>query len=186
MKTVFIFSFFAITISSILFFFIPSSLNIFAFSGETFFKGQIWRLITYPLVHVGLTHLIENIIALVITALLAYEFGLRGKHFIIVFLLSGIIIALTDAFLFPAILIAGLSLGIYAVLGSLSIKGSNFIPKYILIPLLGFSVFLKYIFEAFSIESLKQSLFHISGFVTGIAVFYLLIKIRKKKKILQG
>jgi membrane associated rhomboid family serine protease len=185
-KFIIIASFLVIIFSCIAFFFVPSSLSILSFSGKTFFGGEVWRLATYPFAHVNLMHLIENIIALLTTVSLAYEFGLRGKEFITVFLLSGIVIALAEAFLFPVIIIAGLSLGIYAVLGSLSIKGSNFIPKYILIPLLGISVFLKYLFTGVSKESLQQSLFHFAGFVSGIAVFYLLIKTRKKKKILQG
>ena len=186
MKRIFILSLIVIVISLIFFFLIPDSLHLFAFSGETFFKGQIWRLITFPFVHISSTHLIENIIALTITSLLALEFGLRGIHFIGVFLLSGIIIALAEAFLFPVILIAGLSVGIYAVLGSLSLKGSNFIPKFILVPLLGSSVFLKYFFSISDKKVLSISLFHFSGFVAGIAVFYLFIKLKKKKRVLQA
>lgn len=184
-KAVFIFSFLIIVISCIAFFFITSSLVIFSFSGETFFKGQVWRLITYPFAHVNLMHLIENIIALSITALLAYELELKGKQFIIVFSLSGIIIALAEAFLFPTLLIAGLSVGIYALLGSLSIKRSNFISRSVLMPLVGLSVFLKYLFSMFDKELLSSSLFHFSGFITGMGIFYLLIKLKKKKRILQ-
>ena len=83
-------------------------------------------------------------------------------------------------------LIAGLSAGIYALLGSLSIQGSNFIPKYILIPMLGFSPFFKYIFIPFSTKELTQSAFHFLGFLVGIAVFCLIHVPMKKKKILQG
>lgn len=184
-RIIFIVSVLLIAVSCITFFFIPLSLDIFSFSGETFFKGEVWRLITYPFAHVSLTHLIENIIALLTTTAIAYQFDLQGKHFIMVFFLSGLVIALADAFLFPVILIAGLSMGIYALLGSLSIKGSNFIPKFVLVPLLGLSAFLKYIFSVFNREALKSSSFHFAGFVTGIAVFYLLIKLKKKKRILQ-
>ena len=146
MKQIFILSIIIVVMSLIAFFLIPDSLNIFSFSGETFFKGQLWRLITFPFAHIGLSHLIENFVALAITSLLAFELGLRGKEFIGIFLLSGILIALADSFLFPTILIAGLSMGIYAVLGSL---------------------------------------FHLAGFLTGISIFYLFIKLKKKPRILQ-
>ena len=185
MKQIFILTLIILIMSLAAFFLIQNSLNIFAFSGETFFGGQVWRLITFPFAHIGLSHLIENIIALAVTSLLAFELGLRGKEFIGVFLLSGIIVALADAFLFPTILIAGLSLGIYATLGSISIKGSNFIPKFIFVPLLGVSAFLKYLFSAFDKQLLQSSLFHLSGFVIGIALFYLFVKLKKKKRILQ-
>ena len=106
MKQIFILSVIIIIMSLIAFFLIPNSLNIFSFSGETFFQGQVWRLLTFPFTHIGLSHLVENIVALTVTLLLAFELGLRGKEFIAVFLLSGIVIALMDAFLFPALLIA--------------------------------------------------------------------------------
>ncbi len=184
MKQVFILSA-IIVIISIIFFFISNALSLFSFSGETFFRGEFWRLITFPFVHINSAHLIENIIALAVMSLLAFEFGLKGIDFIGVFLLSGIIIALADSFLFPTILIAGLSMGIYAVLGSLSIKGSNFIPKYALVPLLGLSAFLKYLFNVFDKQLLQSSSFHFSGFAIGIALFYLFAKLKKKKRILQ-
>lgn len=182
---VFIIAGMIVVISSIVFFLVPNSLTLFSFSGETFFNWELWRLITFSFTHVNLNHLVENVVAIGITSFLALEFGLTGKYFLYCFLLSSILVALTEAFLFPAIIIAGASLGIYAILGALSIKGSNFIPKYILVPLLGLSVFVKYLFSAFSMDLLKQSLFHFSGFASGIAILYLFTKLKRKKKILQ-
>jgi len=180
MKQVFVLSFIVIAISSGIFFLMPGALQLFSFSGETFFKGEVWRLITFSFTHVNLSHLIENIVALGIISLLAFEFGLKGKYFIYCFLLSSILVALADGFLFPALIIAGASLGIYSVLGSLSIKGSNFIPKPVLVPLFGLSAL--GVFH----RDLVQSLLHFSGFISGICIFYLLIKIKKKPRILQG
>ena len=185
MKKIFILSMILVAMSLIAFFLIPNSLAIFSFSGNTFFSGEVWRLLTFPFAHIGLSHLIENIIALAVTSLLAFELGLRGKEFIGVFLLSGIVIALADSFLFPTLLIAGLSVGIYAALGSLSISGPKFIPRFILVPLLGLSAFIKYLFSAFNEQALSSSLFHFAGFVTGISIFYIFIKLKKKPRILQ-
>lgn len=182
---VFIISGIIVVLSCIIFFLFPSSLTIFSFSGEMFFNGEVWRIVTFPFTHINLNHLVENVVAISITSFLALEFGLTGKYFLYCFLLSSILVALTEAFLFPAIIIAGASLGIYAILGALSIKGSNFIPKYILVPLLGLSVFIKYLFSAFSMDLLKQSLFHFSGFVYGIAILYLFTNLKRKKKVLQ-
>lgn len=185
MEKIFTLSMILVAMSLTAFFLIPNSLFIFAFSGETFFTGEVWRLLTFPFAHISLSHLIENIIALAVTSLLAFELGLRGKEFIGVFLLSGIIIALADSFLFPTLLIAGLSVGIYALLGSLSITGPKFIPRFVLIPLLASSAFIKYLFGAFTKEVLSSSLFHFAGFVTGISIFYIFIKLKKKPRILQ-
>jgi membrane associated rhomboid family serine protease len=166
------------------FFLVPNSLALFSFSGEFLFKGEVWRLLTFPFVHVNLDHFIENMVALGITSLLAFELGLRGTHFMYCFLLSGIIIALSDAFLFPSFVIAGASLGIYAVLGQISIQGSNFIPKFVLIPLLGLSVFVKNLFSGFMPDLLNQSLFHFAGFAAGLGLFFA-FRIKAKKRILQ-
>jgi membrane associated rhomboid family serine protease len=168
----------------ITFFLVPNSLALFSFSGKFLFQGEVWRLLTFPFAHVNLNHLIENIVALGITSLLAFELGLRGTNFIYCFLLSSFIVALSDAFLFPSYVIAGASLGIYAVLGQISIQGSNFIPKFVLIPLLGLSAFIKNLFSGFMPDLLQQSLFHFSGFIIGIGLFYA-FRIKAKKRILE-
>ena len=188
MKQVFALSMGIIITNSLIFFIIPNSSSLFAFSGQTFFSGEIWRLITFPFAHVNLGHLLENIVALSLTTLLAFELGLKGNDFFCCFILSGILIALPEGLLFPSLLIAGSSLGIYAVLGSLSIKGSNFISKYVLVPILGSSIFFKHIFdmiihpEYITTQTSIQSAFHFSGFLAGIFVFHLLVGLRKKRR----
>ena len=184
MKKIFIITSLLVLISFVLFF-IPNILSVFSFSGESFFKGEIWRLVTFSFVHVSLSHLIENVIALLIVTLLAYELGLKGKQLLVCFFLSAAIIAFIEAFFFPTLVIAGLSLGIYAVLGSITIKGSKFISKFITIPIIGLSIFIKYFFSAFEDSYMKQAYFHFAGFITGIAVFYLLMKLKKKRRVLQ-
>jgi len=171
-----------IAISLTVFLLIPNALETLAFSGQEFLGGEVWRIITFSFVHISWTHLIENIITLIVTALLSYEFGLRGKHFIYTFVLSGVLIALSQVMLAPLIILAGASLGIYAVLGSISIKGSTLISEYILIPVLGLSVFLKFIFslitypEGISMQLINQSFLHFFGFLSGIILFYIFIK----------
>lgn len=188
MKQVFALFLTIITMNSIIFSLIPNSVYLLAFSGQTFFSGEIWRLITFPFTHINLTHLSGNIVALSLVAILASEVELKGKDFLCCFMLSGILIALPEGLLFPSLLIAGSSLGIYAVLGSLSIKGSNFVSKYILVPILGASVFSKYIFdmiispEYITNQSFIQSTFHFFGFLSGISIFYFLIGLRKKRR----
>jgi membrane associated rhomboid family serine protease len=166
------------------FFLVKDSLQRFSFSGVSFFKGEFYRLITFPFTHVSKSHLLENIVAITITCVIGFELGLRGQYFAYCFLLSSFIVALTEAFLFPILVITGASLGIYSILGAVSLTDSNLIPKYVLIPLLGASVFLKYLFS-FSHEILQQSLFHFAGFVCGISLIFLFSKLKKKKRVLQ-
>ena len=65
-------TFIIITISAIIFI-IPNSVQKFAFSGQYLFSGEFWRLVTFNFTHLNFIHLIENIIALIVAALLAYE-----------------------------------------------------------------------------------------------------------------
>ncbi len=174
-----------IAIVSILFFFIPNSLELFSFSGIKFLSGELWRLLTFSFTHISGSHLKENLIALGVVALLAKEFGFPSKLFMALFLITSILVALLEATIFPTLIIAGASLGIYGVLGSLSMKGTPAISSRWLIIILGLSVFVKYAIDAFTCHScaqdqlLTQSWFHFFGFVAGIAIFYPI----KKKKI---
>ncbi len=186
MKKIFIISAILSIIFIAIFFFFPNSQILLSFSGIKFLAGEFYRLITFSFVHVNFLHLIENIIALSLITLLGYEFGLKGKKFILYFFLVSITIALASAFFVPVLVIAGASLGIYGILGALSIKGSNFIPKNILIPIFIISIFYKVILDLFSsqeITNLDQTLFHLSGFFAGI-MFFILPRFKKKKYIL--
>ncbi len=177
------------SLSLLVFFAFPNAVSMFAFSGETFFGGEIYRLFTFPFTHLGRGHLIENLLALAMTTFLAYEVGLRGGYFIACFLGVSFLIALSESPLFPTLLIAGASVGIISILGFISIKGSNFIPKFLLIPIFLLPLIIKYGFTAwqtgFSFESNAEFLFHFSGFMAGIVFFYSFKVLKKEKKILQ-
>jgi len=172
------------------FFAFPEAVSTLAFSGETFFQGEIYRLFTFPFTHAGRGHLIENLIALAMTTFLAYEIGLRGGYFIFCFLGASFLIALSESPFFPTILIAGASVGIVSILGFISIKGSNFIPKFLLVPILLLPLIIKYgltVWETgFSFVSGAEFLFHLSGFGAGIVFFYSFKLLKKEKRILQG
>ncbi|MEK6922985.1 MAG: rhomboid family intramembrane serine protease [Nanoarchaeota archaeon] len=179
----------AIAFASLVIFFIPYSLKMFAFSGTKFFSGEFWRLITFSFAHVNASHLFENVVVIVLVSILGYEFGLSGKLFLLFFLGVSFLVAILDAIIFPLLVIAGASLGIYGVAGALSIKGSNFIPKRYLIPLLGVTVFFTYFFGSFTCAECSrdfvQALFHFSGFLTGIILVYIPRKFKNKKYVLR-
>jgi len=172
------------------FFAFPEATSIFAFSGQTFYRGEIYRLFTFPFTHASSGHLIENLLALAMTTFLAYEVGLRDGYFIFCFLGASFLIALSESPFFPTLLIAGASVGIVSILGFISIKGSNFIPKFLLIPILLLPLTIKYgltVWErGFSFVSGAEFIFHFSGFVAGIMFFYSFKLLRKEKRILQG
>lgn len=171
-----------LTVSSLVFFLVPNSLSLFSFSGQTFLLGEVWRILTFPFVHIGLPHFLQNTFGMGIVGVLAYEFGLRGRHFLYSFFLSGLVIALIQVLVAPALVIAGLSLGVYAVLGTLVVKGSRFIPVYITAPLFSASIFLGQITcPGCNPVALFSSLFHFFGFAAGISIFLVIQRMPKKR-----
>lgn len=179
-----------ISVLSLVLFVIPGSLMLFSFSGTSFLNGEFWRIFTFPFVHINILHLIENLASLAVTVLLAYLVELNWKEFTISFLGSCLLLAFTEVVLFPTFVIAGASLGIFAVIGNISAKGSDFLPRYIFIPIVLSSIFAKYLFKAiiegeiFTGTLLNQTILHFFGFASGILLFYIVGRYRTKKRVL--
>jgi membrane associated rhomboid family serine protease len=173
---------------------VPTATLILSYSGDQVLAGQIWRLITFPFVHTGINHLVNNLIVLAMTAWLAYEVELEPKQMIAAFIGTSILLALTTLFFIPTLIIAGASVGIFGLLGSTGAKGTRFVPQPTLILVLGASVFIRYLVEiateGFFIQSstLMQTLMHSAGFIYGLLLFISLWRYReiiKQKRILQ-
>ncbi len=162
----------------------PQAIALFGFSGETFFSGEFWRIITYPFVHASSNHLLENLIALFVVVLLSYELDLSLKEFLFVFLVSGILVALFSGMLFPYLIIVGSSLGIYSIFGALSLKDQEIMPKYLFISIFGIIIFLNVVYTIYVNNDFTQPAYHAAGFVSG-AVLVTIKKIHRKKRILQ-
>ena len=155
--------------------------SLLGFSGEKFISGELWRIISFPFSHVSANHLIENLATLILVTFLSYEFRLTWKQFLISFFLSGIIIAILNIFISPTIIMAGASLGTYAVLGTLAVKGHDFISRKILVIFFGSSIFLVNIINSIcpgcvNNISVESTIYHFAGFISGIALFYVLMK----------
>lgn len=175
-------------ICTAVFFLVLNSASLLGFSGELFRQGEIWRLLTFPFTHLDLSHLTENMITLGIVSFLSYEVGLNRNQFLFVFFGANLVLALTNLFFLPLIIIAGASAGIFAVLGSISTKGSEFIPQLVLFPLMFSSIFIKSFFSVFSGAALNWTmlLMHTLGFAYGVGIYFVVSKYRpKRRRILQ-
>jgi len=175
-----------IAASAIVFFGFPGYELILAYSTETFFSGEIYRLFTFPFTHIGLTHIVENMLALFVLTILAFEVGLRGIHFIIAFIGASWLVAFGEAPFFPMLLIAGASVGMMAISGFVGAKGSKFIPRILLLPILLSPLLLKDGLSflqngEYNLLSNASFLFHLSGFIIG-AIFFVLLSLTKKDK----
>jgi membrane associated rhomboid family serine protease len=170
------------------FIFVANSADMFGFSGDLFIKGDIWRIFTFPFTHINFNHLIENMIALGIVSLLACETKISKKEFVWVFLGANVLIALTDIVFLPAAVIAGASAGIFAMIGGIALKGSEFISQWVFFPLMLSSVFIKEIVSLLTNNSINMTylLFHVLGLVYGLGIFFYLSRYRlNRRRILE-
>ena len=163
---------------------VPAAVEILGFSGENFFSGEVWRILSYPLAHANMNHLFENLIALFVVILLSYELNLNLKEFLGVFLLTGIFIALFSGIFFPYLLIVGSSLGIYSIFGALALKEQEIMPWYFFLGIFGIIIFLNLGYSIYMSGDFTQAAYHGAGFVSGIGLIGLK-KLKPKKRILQ-
>ncbi|MFH1682678.1 MAG: rhomboid family intramembrane serine protease [Candidatus Woesearchaeota archaeon] len=171
-----------------IFILVANAVNLLGFSGELFKQGEFWRMITFPFTHLDFSHLVENVVTLGIVSFLSYEIGLNKNQFLFVFFGANLVLALTNLLFLPLIIIAGASAGIFAILGSISIKGSEFVPQFVLFPLMFSSIFIKSLFSLFSGAAISWTmvLMHTLGFVYGVGIYLLIIRYKpKSRRILQ-
>lgn len=174
-----------VLVSCIAFFLISNALDIMIFSGDLFYYSiQFWRVLTFPFIHISLSHLIQNIVAIIVITFLAYEVDLGVKAYLGSFFAASIFIALLTGLIVSHLLIAGLSMGIYSIMGVVAIKGSNFIPKSILISLFAVSFLIEPLVSSFDMAVIKSTIFHLFGFVFGIIFIITAKRITIKKKVL--
>jgi len=184
-NNIFIYACVITLVSCISFFLISGSLSLMAFSGEMFYYSfEFWRIITFPFIHVDIGHLLQNIAAIGVITFLAYEVNLGAAIYLGSFFTVSLLIALIAGAVVPAIIIAGLSMGIYAIIGAISIKGSNFIPKKIIIPLFAAAAFIEPVVSMFEASVVRSSAFHMLGFILGIAFIITVKQAVPKRRVL--
>ncbi|MBI2670836.1 rhomboid family intramembrane serine protease [Candidatus Woesearchaeota archaeon] len=174
------FSLIVLVLSIGIFFFVENAQQNLSFVGKKFFSGEIWRIVTFNFVHLSLSHLIGNVIAFIITTMLSFEVGLKSEYFIMLFFVSATSIALIEGIFFPGLIIAGASLGIYSILGGISISGRRLIPLYFFLPLIVLSIFLNKFF--LDTVTFFEIIFHFFGFLSGLLLYYGIVKYINKKK----
>ena len=70
-------------------FLLPNHVDRFALTPEKVQNGEFWRFVTYPFTHLATTHLVENIIGLVLVGILAIELKTLFGDFSSVYMLAG-------------------------------------------------------------------------------------------------
>jgi rhomboid protease GluP len=157
-----------------IFLLVPNAVALLSFSGSSFLSGEFWRLVTFPFVHLQAGHLAENIVALLVASLLAYEVGVTAWQYIVAFAAAALVVAVIDVVWFPFLVVVGASSGIFAVYGAFAARGSEFVSKLWLIPILATTVLVKWGLEVLAggveFATTIQTVLHMAGFITGCAI----------------
>jgi membrane associated rhomboid family serine protease len=169
---------------------VPNGLAWLAFSGDKFFAGELWRLLTFPFVHTNVGHLAENIAALLVASLLAFEVGVTKMQYVVAFALATIVVATIDVIWFPLVILVGASSGIFAIYGAFATRGSEFVSKLWLIPILGTTVLVKWglslLQGGVDTATAVQTVMHLAGFLTGGAIIFMThIMTAERRKVLR-
>ena len=170
-------------LSAVLFYAIPGVAEKLGFSGVKFLAGEVWRFVTFSFAHVSQTHLLENIISLLVAFFLATEIEVVSVHYIAAFFGAGLVVAILNVLAFPTLLMAGASVGIYATYGALSARGSPYVSRKVLVPILAVPVLAQFVLKALSGSGiLVQILLHSVGFAFGVVLLFIISKHRPAKE----
>jgi hypothetical protein len=98
--------------------FIPGFTDFFLLTPAALTRLQIWRFLTSIFLHGSLVHLLYNLFALALFGSILEKF-IRGRRFLIVFFVSGIIANLISVNFYTSSL--GASGAVYGILGALAV-----------------------------------------------------------------
>ncbi|MFH1972299.1 MAG: rhomboid family intramembrane serine protease [archaeon] len=152
-----------------------NAINFLTFSGESFFNGELWRILTFSFVHISEIHLIENIIAIFILNMIILQLNLKFKEIIYPLVGGVIILPLIEGIFFPTIVIAGASLAIYSLFGSLTFKFKNNLIKIGYLSLFLFIFAMDIIYTYLNNLGIENSILHPLAFILGIIISLILI-----------
>lgn len=140
------------------------------------YNGWYWQLLTSMFVHVNITHLIGNMLFLLIFGLRAEEFFGAGKTALL-YLLTGLAGNLVTLLSGPLVLSAGASGAIFGLFGAVTIYAKRAFGQSIMSALMYAFVML-----ILSMGLQVNLLAHLGGLVTGLFAGYLLA-VRHKQRI---
>jgi membrane associated rhomboid family serine protease len=159
-------------------FIIPGSFDKFALDPEKVYKGEFWRFITYPFVHLNIAHLLENIGGLFLVCFIANELKTLFSDFSMTYISSGFF-AVIPLWIVMQFIALGASTAVYSGFGLISLETSRYNIKPLFV-IMGFSfiTFIKSIIDGVSfgvseefLAAFSQDLAHFSGFLFGIMFF---------------
>jgi rhomboid protease GluP len=166
-------------------FVVPQAVDLLLLDPAEFFSGEFWRLFTYQFVHNSLGHLVENMIALLLSILLALELKSILSEYSVTYFAAGALAILPVWFFYPFIAL-GASTAIYGVFGFLSREATRFrMRPYSLLLVVAvislFSAGYTYLSSGASLDNMaKQLTAHLAGLFFGYYFSLLVVKVRER------
>jgi uncharacterized protein len=137
-----------------------------------------WTLVTYMFVHASFDHLLWNMLFLFFFGI-ELERRVGSKTFLVIYLLSGIIAALVQIFVFPSILV-GASGALYGIMGCLAVIAPEIrVLIFFVIPLSirgAIILFAAIEFLSFGAADNIAHMAHFAGLIVGVAFGYAMRK----------
>lgn len=181
----FLLLFISISAVYILLYLVSGATDILLLSPSLLLKGEVWRLFTYQFVHQTFPHLIENLLALFLSVLIAIELKVDFSVYSITYFSAGVL-AILPLWLISPFVALGASSAIYGSLGYLSRSAHRFeIRPTILLAGITTITIIGSLFTYFSNPGsyvpglLKQFLAHISGLLFGYYACIMIARIRE-------
>jgi rhomboid protease GluP len=162
---------------------IPSATEALLLDRTSLFSGEFWRLFTYQFVHDSMSHLAGNIVALLLSVVLAIEVKAIFNEYSATYFSSGVL-AILPLWLFLPFTALGASTAIYGSFGFLSRSASRFrIKPYVLLILVTALATASAVYSYYSYPSslamvLKQLAAHLSGLYFGYLFSMLVIRLK--------
>ncbi len=158
--------------------------NLLYLSKELFLKGDIWRLITYPLVHLNKLHLLGNILAILISGKLYYELQYSYKWLLFLFLLVTLLSPFPMMIITSMILLGAsstiygiFSFGIFGEKKMFNKKNRNLLVSSLILYTITESLI--YYIITKNINYFLEGLFHLFGIIFGIIIAIISLSIKK-------
>lgn len=145
-------------------------------------EGQWWRLITACFVHIGISHLIFNMYALIYIGMLL-EPCLGKVRFFVAYIISGIAASMTSLWWHDLTISAGASGAIFGMYGVfLAFLTTNLFKKSVRKSLIvSIAIFIVYnILQGLNPDSNIDNASHIGGLITGLIIGYSFIPSLKR------
>jgi membrane associated rhomboid family serine protease len=155
----------------VLVFILPNHIQGYALIPEKISQGEFWRFLTYPFDHIDMSHLIKNLMGLMIITAGIISLKTRFSDFSSIYLIAGFLAVLPLWFIlqFTAL---GASVAIYSVFGIIALESKKYeMKEWHILALVSAGIIIEAVFSGQN-TAVLSSLSHFSGVLFGVFAFF--------------